>query len=652
MKIFMLTGLYAAFLGSVMLWHGCSTEPDSSRSTQFEDASASERRQDPPADPPGTPSPVSQVPTDPKDDWPEPIRKIRDEVSKEHCENEKSTIGRDIKPALVNLKCRVEEQQRWLKNSLLYKAPNSNHTCVTQTNENYTKVLSFSGKDATMSGMKWVKQACKAAVDKALEELSAREDYEIDRSLPDKDDVASQLENLVSNEHVAFSDTHKPSHDIEQMLRYSIYRINHNCSDLMDTGNFLERKIHHDLVEKNVEPKYIFREYYTYESDTINPAIARVWHIIAEEKTVKQYPGPYQANSSMDYDTNNNNIFDLTEFASIKGNNDLFYPHRLLYEEARSIIPVRKIKTTCDAISYKRHEDHSSGSRPTYFFENNRFNVRSNYKGLTCKDVANSRQKLVIPAKPLPPLVVEVPPLETKSFFDLAQGCKLVGTTNDSIECYTRKPPTGSTLEDYCNSLSNPSFFSYIRGYCEFGSAPKARYHAVFGGEENKHGYYQFPNPHGAYDTDDGSKGCHIVAPHPMPPATVSAGGINVPTGAFGEALTKLQEEITKKDACVLTLGLEPKNDTSKELGLFFGISSDELGECQREIAPGLEARDYKQLDLCARPYDDFYTYYADYDETERDLTLVREGEVGFAAFDAFRSDFTKARKKFCKSPS
>ena len=476
MKIFMLTGLYAAFLGSVMLWHGCSTEPDSSRSTQFEDASASERRQDLPADPPGTRPPTERVPVEPESGWPKPIEDLRNKVAEEACINPESVSGKAIYEQLELLKCRVEEQKEWLKNPFLYKSPDSAHSCVVQNKSHDVVVLSFGGTDAERSGKKWVANACLSATDTALKNLSAGERYRDDKSLPSEQDVETELVGNWLRDKLPFQEDpedEEDTHNIADSLRYSLYRLNHNCAHHMDVGKF------HDPIKENevrgeVELKYIFRQYYKYdyEGDSLNPDISRYWDYIAgQQQNIKVYQYPYDKTeyaSHSEADARN----ELKHRTGARGSDSGFES----FVESRDIIPVRKI-TPASCINthggfYDRHPDHSDPSGESTFFDHTDFAISQNdIEETECSEVLDSRQKRVI--------LKDASSNET-SDVSMRQytGCKFVrgagaveGATNyESLECW--------------RSLSRGSAdSSCLRGeemkvdYCEYGSSPNAVYH-------------------------------------------------------------------------------------------------------------------------------------------------------------------------------
>ena len=302
--MFILTGLYSTLLVSVMVFRGCSANVGNSKGSQFVDgASGAERTAPPdaPADPDGTPSPVSKVPDTPKTDLPEELVAPRNRVAEAECSNVESTLGALMKKSLDLLKCRVEEQRKWFENPLLYDSPGTTHSCVTQSNEVHTRILTYVGKDEDGDGSMWLENACKAATDKALENLNAENRVKIDKTdIPTDKEIKRALHLVLTKfeEFDADPDGDEDSHNIRLMLDYSLNRINHNCAAHIDTENFLPRKIRPGESRGSAEVAYVFREFRNWPDggkEKIDPVFGRYWDVLSEKiDESKVYGQPYR----------------------------------------------------------------------------------------------------------------------------------------------------------------------------------------------------------------------------------------------------------------------------------------------------------------------------------------------------------------------
>ena len=621
MKIFMLTGLYAAFLGSVMLWHGCSTEPDSSRSTQqFEEASASAPRPDPPADPLGTPPPTSLVSVDTREDIFENrplLEALRDRVAQKHCIDPSSERGAPIRANLDLLECRVVEQLSWLQEPYLYTEIAAN-SCVEQIEAIERVVLSSEGKDANKKGEKWLETVCKSATSTAVKKVIDFSLYdEDDGYLPRESDVEAELKRQLKGlvEYKPNDKDEKHHHNIETALLYDLYRINHNCASYMDnhitTFPSLKKKNKNKNKELNkrgggddVTVKYILRQYYKYagedassmDSDTV--LLGRWWDVLQKENIINEYGSRSENDGNLTLVSHSriplpktttdqkplDRLYELLGFEP-----EVF--NTILRED---IIPIRKINLRCvDEVevgnaAYLRHA--TAGGT---FFNHAKFLVSD----LTphCSSTIASMQRSVLSNLPPPP-----PPLSKRNNplsglkKDL-KGCKVVyvphNVTNiekklvTAIECFSRER---SRLNDHCGG-DGDMFDEFTEAYCEYGNYPRGEL-SVW--------------------KDDSQ---------PSSESDACFDNFTDDTGAQENT-----NPISSKNACVFTLPLSSFSgaDLAEPLARFLGISKDDLTTCAFDLGGGKKARDYVQYDLCASPL----TYYTDAGdgETVTNPTVLR----------------------------
>ena len=409
---------------SVMVFRGCSASVETSRgSNQQLDGSSrtTPKPADAPADPADTPPPTEKIPTEVKTDWDKKIADLRDEIAESDCKDSTSPQGARIKKVLDLLVCRVKEQNDWFENPLLYKSPDNNHSCVTQTKQLHTNVLKNAKKETTADGSSWLADACKAATDQALENLNTGKRFESSngKDIPTKAEIKRAL-NLVltkikESKYADFDvdpEAEEETHNIKLMLEYSLNRINHNCAAHMDTDGFLPRKIRSDESQGNAKVSYIFREYYNYPdggANKIDPVFGRYFHVIHDKvenirvygKSLSSEPFRYLPKSAYDGDDETPAASDLVTIATIDNMFKLRtylnrisldkcaadslddcktdadsdatvakadtivsddFGNALSYKEKRDIIPIRKIETQCTACdAYKRHQKSTTG---------------------------------------------------------------------------------------------------------------------------------------------------------------------------------------------------------------------------------------------------------------------------------------------------
>ena len=689
MKTFFLTICYTLMLASVMVFRGCSSSVETSRNTQNQqlDGASGREPRDPPADPNGTPPPASKVPVEPEEGLPGPLKTLRNKVSKAECEAADSPQGEHIKEALDLLKCRVDEQLDWLANPLLYEDPGTTHSCVTQTEELNTNVLTFVGKDSGGSGAMWLQNACRDATDKALENLGAIERYEATKNDKGGGKVPTEaslkralvkvLTKIKTSKYADFDDdpdSQEDSHNIALMLEYSLNRINHNCADHMDTEDFLPRKIEHDESQGNVEVSYIFREYIKYPAAAnkkIDPWFARYYNVLMNDiTTLKAYAKSYSVDvfkaphtvetgeTKTTYDTKAkiSNLSDLALFLNthFKGgknleDDDLVVPAGsfdgvIKHKESRDIIPIRKIDTQCTACdAYKRHQKSSNGDKnaaQTTFFDHSNFDIEVDVKNVSCD--GDGSQKNVIPSGDM----CEADDDEEEEREGLASdfgNCRLFRNhstlekiiTADpfarGIQCHNRTKPTGSTLSSYCGALTQNDQPKFVPKYCEEGSYNNAVFHKPSNTTPSRN------EGHGSDSTTN--TGCHTTATED--------------TEANKKALTK---ELKTKDACVFTLVFNGATDDDRikarrNLAHFLGVKYADLNKCQLQVDENLTPHDYKQYDLCASKYT-LYTDGGDGDKlsgtAKTELVTRLKKSKAEDAEDDDPDPFDVARTKYC----
>ena len=465
MKTFLITSLYSFMLMSVMIFRGCSASVETSRggNQQLDGASGqTPKPADPPADPADTPPPTEKVPTKFKTDWDKDIAALRDEIAKSDCEESDSPQGVRIKKALDLLVCRVKEQNAWFENPLLYKNPDNNHSCVSQTKQLHTNVLKNANKETTADGSKWLADACKAAADQALEDLNTEKRFESSngKDIPTKAELKRAL-NLVltkvkESKYADFDvdpEAEEETHNIKLMLEYSLNRINHNCAAHMDTDGFLPRKIRSDESQGNAKVSYIFREYYNYPDNgdnKIDPVFGRFLHIIHDKaqnlriygKPMSSRPFQYLPKSayagdktptasdlvtistldtmsklriyfnrvSIDKcaeDSLDDCKTDVTSDATVAKADTIVsddFGSALSYKEKRDIIPIRKIETQCTACdAYKRHQKSTTGETNKADAAQTTFFNHTDFDiGVNTNEIAcrggDDKQKRVVPA--------------------------------------------------------------------------------------------------------------------------------------------------------------------------------------------------------------------------------------------------------------
>ena len=692
MKTFFLTICYTLMLASVMVFRGCSSSVETSRNTQNQqlDGASGREPRDPPADPNGTPPPASKVPVEPEEGLPGPLKTLRNKVSKAECEAADSPQGEHIKEALDLLKCRVDEQLDWLANPLLYADPGTTHSCVTQTEELNTNVLTFVGKDSGGSGEMWLQNACRDATDKALENLGAIERYEATKNDKGGGKVPTEaslkralvkvLTKIKTSKYADFDDdpdSQEDSHNIALMLEYSLNRINHNCADHMDTEDFLPRKIEHDESQGNVEVSYIFREYIKYPAAAnkkIDPYFARYYNVLVNDiTTLKAYAKPWSGTSfkaphkpktdetPTTYNTKAKiaNLSDLALFLNTKGDGaldesdddddgylddddkvvpDNSFGDAIKHKESRDIIAIRKIDTQCTACdAYKRHQKSSNGDKnaaQTTFFDHSNFDIAVDVNGVACD--GDGSQRKVIPSGEM----CEADEEEREGLVSDFANCRLFrnysvasGVTTESsrgIQCHNRTKPSGSTLSSYCSALTRNDQPKFVASYCEIGSYDKSVYH------KKTHGSNIPPTPKEGHES---STGCHTTA-----------------TEDTTENKNALTKEKKGKDACVFTLVLNAATETARtkargHLARFLGVKSDDLNKCQLQVDDDLTPHDYRQYDLCSTKYT-FYTDGGDGDKLstaqQKKLIARLKKSKAAGADDDDPDPFDVARTKYC----
>ncbi|MCY4444725.1 MAG: hypothetical protein OXC44_08010, partial [Proteobacteria bacterium] len=229
--------LYALLLSVLLFWYGCSSDSDATSKTEEppNTPTPSIPDPDPDPDPPERLPEARKVPTKVRKNLPDELAEKRDRLAQNYCWSQSAKL-----PEMMGLvACRVKEQNEWLKNSDLY---NSNHTssCKTQTNYLLNEILRFDGDKGT--GTTWLKNACKAVADKLFTNKVVNE-FNEDGSIPSFATLRRKFEELLktSSDFQSSDDSKTTISNINLMLAYSIFRLNHNCAAAMKTGNFISK---------------------------------------------------------------------------------------------------------------------------------------------------------------------------------------------------------------------------------------------------------------------------------------------------------------------------------------------------------------------------------------------------------------------------
>ena len=435
MKVFVLTSLYSFLLMGVMIWHGCSDGPDSSRTTQFEDASGEiPIRNDPGAEAPNTPSLAEKLrsaPVEDEDHSPEVMKLIEDTAKICWDSDDESNEAEKLKEVLAGFSCRVKEQISWLESPYLYAAgPSQNHACANQASSIDLKILTYYGKDEEGTGEMWLKNVCENAALEALENLNyVEENYDSGNSnLPTLDKAQRELRRIMINrgsfynidygESVDSSDkldeAVEKSFNIRQILWHSLYRINHNCAHAIDRDHFSDRILQDYTTSNNrVTPRYLYNEYYNYPdlgvdyldldvNININKDAARYWDIIVRtlgRDKLKFYQKPYNKKQIFIDGTGDPTLqvvgryLTSAKWDSLESVASLLHAPPVFpefgsirpFEKAGGVIDekrirenvwaIREIDTACGDSYYKRHYTHANPERVNHFFDFSEFAI-------------------------------------------------------------------------------------------------------------------------------------------------------------------------------------------------------------------------------------------------------------------------------------
>ncbi|MCY4443615.1 MAG: hypothetical protein OXC44_02310 [Proteobacteria bacterium] len=380
---------------------------DTQSKSDVDNANAAGQKSDLAADAPDTPAEASKVQSNFRTDLPPDLEKDRDKLAEYFCSkgHTDSSLPSTQKPTHLKkmlglVKCRVQEQDSWLDNSYLYST-NSETACKNQTAYLLDEVLNFQGDEGT--GEKWLESACKAIADKVFTPQRIKS-YEKDGSRKSLASLKSELESLLkSTDPFVFlpgiTDTsgddnqmESSSTDIQRMLAYSLFRLNHNCSTVMDTEKF-DNKITKDAGEGSVKAHYIYTRHNaeSYNDISENPfseELTMAWPSIAQHVNVWTWKAvgftdtkngrftganaitARTAAESKELPTKNKLLANLWKnWYQYDRNFELVSPSIAKITTPRTstssdaITPLRVITSSCDASAYYRHKQHVGGDK-------------------------------------------------------------------------------------------------------------------------------------------------------------------------------------------------------------------------------------------------------------------------------------------------
>ena len=643
-----------------------STEPDSSRSTQFEDASASERRQDLPADPPGTPTPASDVSLDTMEDEFDkrpPLKALRDKVAQEYCINEESTDGGKIGAEFKLLKCRLNEQLIWFDIDYLYPhsydnnpSDKSSRSCAYQAYQIEYDILSFKGKDSAKEGEKWLKTACTSAAATALKNMRALSKYDKNnKNLPEEHVVATQLKNTLDTG--VYDGVTPTKHNIAAKLRESLHDLNHNCAEDMYShdDSFPSRIAADEKINKVVTPKYILREYYKYgenlNKDKDIALLGRWWDVLNAENNIKKYKQSSTValpKHPVFFDvtelqgivikhtggTLTNNVIDTSKFydqeltfsSSLQSNQDIQFWDNVKKISAKEI----KLKkdeyltiaradpssySSIDAIAYsriiRRHpsvEEKVSLTSP------------SSITNLIIDKTQKYNNDNIIPIRQIDTTCNVVAGTTTKpydrsgelgkagSFFDHSD---FKVPVPNGVPCQEGSSGQKSVLPSPPLRSDNPPRRENRLSGADFETCKIVIIDSSH--EDSIACFSQKPDRvEGCSEVDFKSNYCQYgTDPSATWRLAESVAGIYGESATPGDMCVATADDLRSKQACVFTLPLPSSPESSAlatPLAKFLGIKQEQLTTCAFDLGDGKKSRDYVQYDLCASSP----TYYTD----------------------------------------
>ncbi|MCY4380809.1 MAG: hypothetical protein OXC40_04475 [Proteobacteria bacterium] len=437
----------------MITFRGCSA--DAPTVAPIDDAAAKKNfpipKPDPPAEPASTPPSTSKVPATPKRDLPRPVQTLRDKVARDHCESITSTAGEKIEAARKPYACRFKEQKTWLNSRFLYNQRPEPNSCTNQVSAVFQDTLNDRGK----TGRQWVKKACKAAVDKALEGFEGT---------PTENQLKERLDTLLTAEGGV--------HNIAHHMIKAREQINHNCSandspikkagDRFPNNRITANKIYGGVVKAN----YLYRRYYDYSRNPkIPPLVARYWNMLTSFQAVKYYRRPYDTNeSSLSHSEALLNIRSYIGSASTES----FITHK----PARDIITLREVQLKCAGHqgAYNRPEQGNSNKLGKTFFDATTFwvshaEVASGHCAIESGTEFGTRHITSKPKIAKEPVKTTVPPLSGRT-------CKVFKNRGEyGVEC-SWQPSQGN---DLCGAGITP-----VQKYCAPGSGQQQRWHRLF----------------------------------------------------------------------------------------------------------------------------------------------------------------------------
>ena len=173
---------------------------------------------------------------------------LRDKIAKEVCiENE------DIKSALKDFTCRVEEQLKWLDHRELYDRTPGRDSCYSLTNK-FSEEYGANKEE----GDEWLKETCTKLAAYAFVQLNFLERKGIGDPVTE-DELIEKLETILTDKSWEKLKRGGSSTHLKGLLRMNTYNLNERCSDSLryDTHKGVVRQGDNDDFEIK---QYIFAE--------------------------------------------------------------------------------------------------------------------------------------------------------------------------------------------------------------------------------------------------------------------------------------------------------------------------------------------------------------------------------------------------------
>ncbi|MCY4443885.1 MAG: hypothetical protein OXC44_03685 [Proteobacteria bacterium] len=301
---------------------------------------------DPPADEPDVPPKTStQLPNSPtkqpvKNFRDERLNNLRDKVANDHCIN--GTYGTELRTSLGLLKCRTEEQDDWLDETIIYSRAQSN-SCITHTSTIKSDILEFVQDATRQQGIEgWQEYQCKKAADAALKELNAQR-RESGNNQVTEEQLVRRFKKMI-NKFIAWQSKDK-THNIKTIVKYTLYNLNNNCAEKVITEDFSEQ-VSQTSENNIIKPSYRFLAIKKRDDlptrerlSRIDNHVQRAWHQIHHKIKAYQRLVGSQSGTSTDISKFSGTSGSLTQFLGY--NNVTDYPVRL------GIVAMREIKTRC-----------------------------------------------------------------------------------------------------------------------------------------------------------------------------------------------------------------------------------------------------------------------------------------------------------------